>query len=184
MPADPPLTLHTEGDLDGLRITLGPARKPLLRPGVTVFLGLGLVGASVAVLAGSVAAAVSIGAASQLAALVYRMRRWRRHEAPLRLILTPHQLVLRRQFRRRVLHESALPLSTLVGCEVLPGGLRIVGESVSVSVSTHFRSQADLQWTADAIERAIADARADGGHTADDAALAALDAIRGASRSG
>ncbi len=174
---EPPPTLNVHDDLDAVRISLGPARHPLLRPGVSVFLALGLVGACGAMWLDSLPAAMVIGGASQLAALVYRLRRWKRHEAPLRLSLERDHLRLTRTFRRQVLHEEVVPLREVTGCRAEPSGLAITTRERTLRLATHFRSAEELEWSAAAVREAVATHGASGRSERDEAALAALAAV-------
>ena len=174
---EPPPTLNVHDDLDAVRISLGPARRPLLRPGVSVFLVVGFAGACGALWLGSLPAAMAVGGASQLAALVYRVRRWKRHEAPLRLLLQRDRLSLTRTFRRQVLHEVVLPLDEVASCVAEPSGLAITTRDHTLRVATHFRSAEELEWSAAAVREAVAAHGASGRSERDEAALAALAAV-------
>ena len=142
---EPPDSLDVYEDLDRVRITLGPAR-PSSIPGLLAMVALT---ASIGLVIGHwVAGPGPALAVSVLAASTYRVRRWRRHETPLRLTLERGQVRLTRTFRRKVQYERVLSLHEVRGCTCDARGLSLHITDRVIRLETFFRSEEELRWTA------------------------------------
>ena len=139
-----------EEEVDQTHVTLGPSQGIVAWGGLPVLLGAMGVGGSLALngyfFVGGLAWSVGIVAGSAM-----RMRGWVRQEAPLKLVMGPRALEIRRVFRARRLHTEVVPWSTVQGCTRIPRGLLLQTEAGTTRLVCGFRTEEELDWVCEQI---------------------------------